>query len=533
MRISTSQFYEASTTNYQRNYANVLKTSQEVASETKLNTAADDPVGAARVLQLAQQNSMLTQYKSNISTINTNVNNTETALKSIQDSILAARDLVLKAGNGSYTDKDRISTAGELRELQKNILGLMNSQDSNGQYMFSGSKSSTAPYSMNADGTYSYNGDQTALTLAVGDGLKLAAGTTGFEAFEQVINTTRTSSTLISPATDDGKVTLSGGLVKSTNTYNSSYQSGEPYSLTFISATEFRITDGATPPNDVTVDASNAGKMDYTTFADQTFTFRGVELKLNLNLGDADKASAAAANTALTGRSYQLASTPDSITVARSPGNPSATTVSGAAVGTSAADKTAYNNVFPTTGAVLKYSTTNGYELYASPYTAGNSPVAAGVVTGSVVKAAGVEFTIAGGPPADGDTFLVQGGTHQTENILNTLTNIINVLNTPTDGDLVKTQQLNAALTSALGNVSSSLEQVSTARSAGGARLAAADAQDTTNDLLMGNNTNESDSYVKADVIEASTRLQLQKTMLEASQMVFTQLSRLNLFSQL
>jgi flagellar hook-associated protein 3 FlgL len=104
MRISTSQFYEASTSNYQRNYANVLKTSQEVASETKLNTAADDPVGAARVLQLAQQNSMLTQYKSNISTINTNVNNTETALKSIQDSILAARDLVLKAGNGSYTD---------------------------------------------------------------------------------------------------------------------------------------------------------------------------------------------------------------------------------------------------------------------------------------------------------------------------------------------------------------------------------------------------------------------------------------------
>jgi flagellar hook-associated protein 3 FlgL len=303
--------------------------------------------------------------------------------------------------------------------------------------------------------------------------------------------------------------------------------------LTFISATEFRITDGATPPNDVTVDASNAGKMDYTTFADQTFTFRGVELKLNLNLGDADKATPAAANTALTGRSYQLASTPDSITVARSPGNPSATTVSGAAVGTSAADKTAYNNIFPTTGAVLKYSSTNGYELYASPYTAGNSPVAAGVVTGSVVKAAGVEFTIAGGPPADGDTFLVQGGTHQTENILNTLTNIINVLNTPTDGNLVKTQQLNAALTSALGNVSSSLEQVSTAISAGGARQVAAGAQDTTNDLLMGNNTNESDSYVKADVIEASTRLQLQKTMLEASQMVFTQLSRLNLFSQL
>lgn len=533
MRISTSQFYEASTANYQRSYSNVLKTSQEISSGVKLNTAADDPVGAARVLQLAQQNSMLEQYKANISTVNTNIVNSETALKSIQDSIQAARDLIVKAGNGSYTDKDRISTAGELKELQKTILGLMNSQDSNGQYMFSGSKSSTAPYSMNADGTYSYNGDQTALTLAVGDGLKLAAGTTGFEAFEQAVNTTRTSSTLTSPAVEDGKVSLSGGLVTSTNTYNDSYQSGEPYSLTFISATEFRITDGATPPNDVTVDASSAGKFTYTGIADQTFTFRGVELKLNVNLTDAEKATAATADAALTGRSYQLASTPDSITVSRSPGNPSATTVSSAAVGTSAADLAAYNNVFPTTGAVLKYSSTDGYQLFASPYAAGNTPVAAGVVTGSTVKAAGVEFTIAGGPPADGDTFLVQGGTHQTENILNTLTNVIKALNTPADGDLVATQKLTSALTSALGNVSSSLEQVSTAISAGGARQVAASAQDTTNDLLQGNNTLEQDSYVNADTIEATTRLTLQKTMLEASQMVFTQLSRLNLFSQL
>lgn len=533
MRISTSQFYESSTANVQRSYANIVKTSEEVASGVKLNTASDDPVGAARVLQLAQQNSMLTQYKSNISTINTNITNAETALGSIQDAILAARDLIVKAGNGSYTDKDRVSTAGELKELQSTILGLMNSQDSNGQYMFSGSKSSTAPYSMNADGTFSYNGDQTAIKLAVGDGLSLSANITGFEAFEQAVNTTRTSSTLTSPAAEDGKVTLSGGLVKSTDVYNSSYQSGEPYSLTFISATEFKITDGATPPNDVTVDASSAGKITYGSFADQTFTFRGVELKLNLNLSDAEKATEAAANTALTGRSYQLASTPDSITVARSPGNPSATTVSSAAVGTSAADLTAYNNSFPSNGAVLRYSGTNGYELYASPYQAGNAPVAAGVVTGSTVKAAGVEFTIAGGPPADGDTFLVQGGSHQTENILNTLTKVINTLNTPTDGDLVKTQQLNAALTSALGNVTSSVEQVSTAISAGGARQVAAAAQGSTNDLLMGNNSNEQNTYIDADTIEASTRLTLQKTMLEASQMVFTQLSRLNLFSQM
>ncbi|EPN16367.1 flagellar hook-associated protein FlgL, partial [Pseudomonas syringae pv. actinidiae ICMP 19070] len=211
MRISTTQFYESTNTNYQRTYSNVLKTSEEVSSGIKLNTASDDPVGAARVLQLAQQNSMLTQYASNIGTINTNIVNSETALTSIVDTMQAAREVVVSAGNGAYTDSDRLAKAAELKQYQSQILGLMNSQDANGQYIFAGSKSSAPPYAQNADGTYSYSGDQTSVNLAIGDGLVLPSNTTGHEAFEQAVNTTRTSSTLLSPATDDGKVGLTGG----------------------------------------------------------------------------------------------------------------------------------------------------------------------------------------------------------------------------------------------------------------------------------------------------------------------------------
>ena len=47
MRISTTQFYEATNANYQRNYSNLNKTSEEVSSGIKLNTASDDPVGAS------------------------------------------------------------------------------------------------------------------------------------------------------------------------------------------------------------------------------------------------------------------------------------------------------------------------------------------------------------------------------------------------------------------------------------------------------------------------------------------------------
>lgn len=530
MRISTTQFYEVTTQNYQRSYASVAKTSQEISSGVKLNTASDDPVGAARVLQLTQQNSMLTQYKSNISVINTNISNSETVLSSIVSAIQNAKDLVIKAGNGSYTDADRTSTAAELKEVQKEILGLMNSQDSNGQYIFSGTRSSEPPYSMNSDGTYTYNGDQTTIDLAVGDGLKMPSNVTGWEAFEKSINTTRVSSA-ITAGPNDGKAGVTNGLVKSTSTYNASFQGGEPYKLTFISGTEFQITDK--DGNDLTSETSTAGKFSYSNYDNQAFTFRGVEMNLNINLTDAEKATAATASAVLATRSFEVASTPSSVTASRSPGNTSPTTITQSAVGTTAADKAAFNTTFPSSGASLRFSTANGYELYASPYKAGDTAVAPGVVAGSVVKAAGVEFTIAGGPPNDGDVFVIESGTHQTENILNTLSAAIKAISAPADGSLVATQALNSALTSALGNLSASTEQVSSAVSAGGARQSAATAQGSTNELLLGNNSQESSLIVSTDLVEATTRLTLQKTMLEASQMVFSQLSKLNLFSQL
>ncbi|KPY32915.1 flagellar hook-associated protein 3 [Pseudomonas syringae] len=530
MRISTTQFFESTNTNYQRNYSNLNKTSEEVSSGIKLNTAADDPVGAARVLQLAQQNSMLTQYETNIGTINTNAVTTETTLTSIIDTMQAAREQIVSAGSGAFTDSDRLAKASALKQYQSQILGLMNSQDPNGQYIFSGSKASTPPYSLNADGSYSYKGDQTSVNLAVGDGLVMASNTTGFEAFEQSVNTTRTSATLLSPATDDGKIGLSSGLVTSTPTYNSSYQGGEPYTLTFLSGTQFKITDAS--GTDVSSDTSTGGKFSHGSFDAQTFTFRGVEMTLNVNLPAADRVSDATADAALANRSYQLASTPDSVSTSRSAGNTSTATVSSSVVGNTAADRTAFNNTFPTDGAILKFTSPTDYELYAAPLTTSSKPVSSGTMTGSTANASGVNFNISG-TPAAGDQFIVESGTHQTENILNTLTAAIKALSTPTDGNLVASQNMTAALNSALGNMSSAIEQASTARSSGGARQLAATAQGTTNDLLKGNNTTEQGTYVNADIVEATTRLTLQKTMLDASQQVFTMLSKLNLFSQL
>jgi len=526
MRISTTQFYEASAANYQRTYTNVVKTGQEVSSQVRINTASDDPVGAARLLQLGQQSAMLEQYKTNLGTAKLTLTQSETALGSIQNALQRAQELVISAGTGAFTDADRKANAAELDQIQSTILGLMNSQDANGQYLFGGSKTSTPPYSQNADGSYSYNGDQSSLNLPIGDSMSIASNTTGWAAFEQAINTTRTSTTMTSPAVDDGRVTLSGGQVSSNTTYNAKFAAGAPYTVTLLSSTQLQITDAA--GNDVTAEASQGGKFSSVDAANQTVNFRGVDLNMNINLSDADRNSTATADTALAGHSFQFAATPDSFATARSPGNSSSAQITG----TTESNSAAYSSSFPPGGAVLKFTSATTYDLYASPITSDSKPVSSGTMTGSNATAAGLTFAMSG-TPAAGDQFTIQANTHQSQNILNTLGQLSAALKVPADGDPIATQKARAALDSALGNLTSASNQISTALSDSGARGRMVDDQSATNDSLSANNQTNQGTILNSDPVEAYTRLQLQQNMLQAAQLAFSMISKLNLFDKI
>lgn len=535
MRISTGQFYEVSAANYQRTYANVIASGNEVASQVKLNTASDDPVGAARVLQLQQQNAMLAQYKSNISTVNSNATQAETAMESIKVALQRAQELIIGANNATFTDKDRQANASELVGIQKEIAGLMNSQDASGKYLFAGSKVDTPPYALNADGTYSYKGDQTSIMVAVGDGLQVASNTTGWQAFEQAVNTTRTTAT--PTAMNDGKVQLSGGIVTSSADYNSKFISGQPYTISFESSTQIKILDAGN--NDVTAEASQAGAFSSANASSQSVTFRGVTMNLNVNLTDAERATTATADAAVAGHTFNLAISASDVSTTRTPSNASTAVISSSVV-TNASD---YNKTFPEGGAIMRFETSGTMSLYSAPYTAGDTPVSTGalVTTAPVppattptysATASGVTFNFSEAPQVN-DQFVANSTTNQTQNVLNTLTSAIKALQTPADGNPVAQQKLLAAMDSALGNVKSSLDQIGTAIADGGSRQNVATAQGTTNDTQSGSNDTEQSSITDADPVASIAKLTLQKTMLTASQLVFTQVSQLNLFSKL
>ncbi len=526
MRISTAQYYETTAANYQRNFNKAIATSNEASSLTRINTAADDPLGAGRLLQLGQQSAMLDQYTSNISTTKSSLSLQETTLDSIGTALQRAKEIALSANNGIATDADRKAYASELGQIQQQVLGLMNSKDSAGNYLFSGSKTDTPPYSQNSDGTYTYNGDQSSINLGIGDGLNVATNTTGWDAFQQTINTSRTQTTMTAPAVDDGRVVLSSGQVGNSATYDAKFASGQPYTVSFLSSTQLKITDAL--GNDVTTEASQNGAFTNSNGANQVVSFRGVDMNLNINLKTGDTNP----DAVIAGHSFTLAATPDTFNATRSAGNPSTAVITSSTVTNAAA----YNAAFPAGGAILKFTSATAFDLYAAPVTADSRPVSSGTVaagTPATATAAGVTFALGGGTPATGDQFSVQSNSHQTQNVLDTLGNMITAMNQPIDGNTVAKQQFQAAMDSGLANLESASNQIGTAVTSIGARGQSLDDQSTTNQSLSLANTATQGSIRDSDPAEVMTRLTLQQTMLQAAQLAFSKITQLGLFNKI
>lgn len=521
MRISTAQFYETSASSYSKNFSDTAKTSEQVSSGIRIQTAADDPVGAARLLLLQQQSALLGQYDANMTTVNNALLQEESVLSTINDALQRATELTLKAGDGGLSDADRASISAEIKEIEANVFGLLNSRDANGNYLFGGSKTSQPPYVRNSDGTYSYQGDQTQLSLQVSDTLFLATNDSGYSVFDQAINNSRTQTSLQAPLPNDGRVGLSQGLMTSVNTYNSSFAKGQPYTITFTSATQYSIKDAN--GNDVTSETATNGTFDRNAEGGNMISFRGVDLEINIALKDGDDPDAVIA-----GHAFTFGARPDTINASRGAGNASTAQVTG----TSISDADDYRSTFPSGGALLKFTSDTDYELYAQPYTADSKPVASGTIgAGNALTVAGVTYQF-DGPPKAGDQFGVTANTHKTQNVLDTLAQLRTALDKPvTDGEA--SIALKQAVDSAISNIASARERMDITRGSIGARGNSLEIQKQENISLDLANKSTQAAIGNTDMSTAAIALTLQQAMLEASQLAFARLSQLSLFNKL
>jgi flagellar hook-associated protein 3 FlgL len=129
--------------------------------------ASDDPAAAAVAERaLAAQSRSEAQLRA-LDASRSAMRLSESALGDAGELVAQARELLVSAGNGSYTDRDRASIAQAIRGLRDDLLAVANRQDGAGRYLFGGQGADTPPL-VDAPGGVAYAGTDGQLVAAGG-----------------------------------------------------------------------------------------------------------------------------------------------------------------------------------------------------------------------------------------------------------------------------------------------------------------------------------------------------------------------------
>jgi len=186
MRISTQTFYEQSRTTMGAQQSSLLRVQQQLGAGTKILSPSDDPLGATRALAVSQSISLTAQYSGSRDHAVQTLSLEESALQSVTMVLQNVKNLVIQAGNGTMADADRVAIATALQSNLDQLQGLANTDDGNGQFLFAGFRSASAPFVRQADGGIQYTGDQGPRQVQVDVSRQMAGTDDGRSIFQSV-----------------------------------------------------------------------------------------------------------------------------------------------------------------------------------------------------------------------------------------------------------------------------------------------------------------------------------------------------------
>jgi flagellar hook-associated protein 3 FlgL len=224
MRISTNTMYALGIATIQQQQSELVKLQQQVSTGRRILTPADDPVAAARALEVSQSVAVTQQFNSNASNANDALSLEESVLGSITGSIQDIRSLVVTAGNAGLNDADRKSLATELQGKYQELLGYANGTDGSGQFLFSGYKGTTTPFTETAPGTVAYNGDDGQRLAQISASRLLPTNDAGSDIFMRIKNSSATFTTAAA-VTNTGGGAISNGVVTDATKWNTAVNS--------------------------------------------------------------------------------------------------------------------------------------------------------------------------------------------------------------------------------------------------------------------------------------------------------------------
>ncbi|MBA4500912.1 flagellar hook-associated protein FlgL [Marinobacterium marinum] len=273
MRIATSQVFLNNINSLSEANSALFKTQQQIATGKKVLQPSDDPLAAAQIIKLKKEVARNDQFQGNIEVSNRRLALEEITLNQLFNEGVRLKELTIQAGDGILSQANQASLATEVDEILQQMLGLVNTKDVQGEYLFSGFKGETRSYEYDElTQRYAYQGDSGQRYIQIGPDTKVASTDAGTRLFEQVPGVVMPSMAANTAVRDIH--------VRDFKALEQADAAGtSPYSMTLTDTGEFSVQDSLGNPVPVfTGEDPTEGSPSMTVASGDRVRFGGVEV---------------------------------------------------------------------------------------------------------------------------------------------------------------------------------------------------------------------------------------------------------------
>jgi len=273
IRVSTNNLYQSSVQGIMADQSAVYTSVANLSSGKQINSPADNPVGAAQASLLQSDITQLAQFTTNQGQASQLLNNASSTLTRAINVVQSAQTTLVQAGGGTLNDTNRLALAAQLQQNLNELVGLANTGDAQGGYLFGGSVTSTPPFVQNGN-TVTYAGDGIAQGVAISNTRTEQVKYPGSGIFMSIPAGNGSFSTAAAGNTQTNGSNQGSGVIGNTSVTSPSALTGDSYTISLDASNQYTVTNtSTTPPTTV---------LGPTAYSDPTtLAFDGMQMTLS------------------------------------------------------------------------------------------------------------------------------------------------------------------------------------------------------------------------------------------------------------
>jgi flagellar hook-associated protein 3 FlgL len=186
MKISTQLLFDRGSAQMSSVQTKLTQSQAQMAQGKQIINASDSPNQAATIQRLKSILSRQESYQSSLNTVKARLQGEDTTMQSVSDLLVRAKEVSVQGANDTLSTGDKKTLAAEMQALRDQMLSLANTKDSNGNYLFAGSRVKQPAFAETANGSPMYMGDQTRMNVRVSEQQSIPVNRTGTDAFVPV-----------------------------------------------------------------------------------------------------------------------------------------------------------------------------------------------------------------------------------------------------------------------------------------------------------------------------------------------------------